>query len=153
MHVVIGHHSLDDQTIIVGVMDEVCITFFENDVVVLPLGLLYRPLVHTVNISERPFLCLPDLLVLYLRRFSGEVRFVEDHPNFVWRLYLRCIILRPGPPVVNVVLEVPMVDELLNFILKRNAFFYGVTNVLMVSTIFILIHLGAISTQRVRLLE
>ena len=37
-----------------GVMDEVCITFFEGDVVTFSLASLRRPFVHGVNISERP---------------------------------------------------------------------------------------------------
>ena len=153
MHVVIGHHRLDDQSVTVGVMDEVCISFFESDVVIFPFKLLRRPLVRTVNISERPLLCLSDVSFLCPTHFSGEVRSTKDRPDLVWGLYLRCIILRPGPPVVNVVLEAPTTNELLDFILEHNALFRGVTNVLMVSTIFILIPLGTVSTQRVRPLE
>ena len=36
-----------------GVMDEVCVTFFESDVVALSLVLFRMSLVHVVNISER----------------------------------------------------------------------------------------------------
>ena len=86
-------------------------------------------------------------------RFSGEVRFIEDHLDLVWGLCLKCIVLHPGPPVVNVVLEVPVAGELLDFILECNALFSGVTDVLVVSTIFIMIPFRAISTQRVRPLE
>ena len=152
MHVVIGHHCLDDQSVIVGEMDEVCITCFESDVVVFPFKLLRKLLVYTVNISERPFLCLPDVSFLYPTHFS-VTRSTEDRLDLVWGLCLRCIIMLPGFPIVNVVLEVPTVDEFLNLILKCNALFSGVTDVLMVSTIFILIPFGAISTQQVRPLE
>ena len=85
--------------------------------------------------------------------FSAEVRFVEDRPDFMWGLCLKCIILRPGPPVVNVVLEVPAVDEFLDLIFECNALFSSVTDVLVVSTKFTLIHFRAVSTQWVRPLE
>ena len=61
MQIVIGHYRLDDQNVAVGVMDEVCITFFKSDVIIFPFKLLHRPLVHTVNISERPLICLPNI--------------------------------------------------------------------------------------------
>ena len=86
-------------------------------------------------------------------RFSGEVRSAEDCLDFVWWLCLRCIILRLGPLVVNVVLEVPAANEFLNFILKCNAFFNSVTDVIMLSAIFVLIPFRAVSTQWVRPLE
>ena len=92
MHVIVGHYRLDDQSVVVGVVDKVCITFFESDVIVVPIELLCRPLVHAVNIGERPFLRLSDVLFLCSTHFFGEVRSAEDHPNFIWGLYLRCII-------------------------------------------------------------
>ena len=85
--------------------------------------------------------------------FSSKMRSVEDRPDLVWKLYLRCINLWPSPLVVNVILEVPMTDELLNFILRRDTFFRGVTNNLMVSIIFVQIPLGTVSTQWVRSFE
>ena len=54
VYVVIGHHGLNNKSVAMGVMDEVCITFLEGDVDVLPLALLCGPLVHVVNISEWP---------------------------------------------------------------------------------------------------
>ena len=50
-----------------------------------------------------------------------------------------------GPPAVNVILKVPVVDELFNFILKRDTLFRGVTVVLVVSTILVLIPFGVVS--------
>ena len=46
------------------VVDKVCITFSDSDVIIFLLKLLRRLLVHTVNIDERPFLRLPDLMFL-----------------------------------------------------------------------------------------
>ena len=52
MYVVVGHHCCDDQGVAIGVMDEVCITFSESDIFVLPIELLYRLVIHTVDIGE-----------------------------------------------------------------------------------------------------
>ena len=153
MHIVVGHHRLDDQSVAVRVVDEVCITFFESNVVIFHLELLYRPLVHAVDIGEWPLFRLSDVSFLRPTRFSGEVRSTKDRLDFLWGFCLRCIILWPGPPVINGVLEVPAVDEFLNLILKCNALFSRVTDVLVVSAIFTLIPFGEVSTQRVRLLE
>ena len=83
MHILIGHHHLDNQSVTVGVVDKVCITFFENDVVILPLELLCRPLVHAVGIGDQPLLCLLDISFLRPTRFFEEVRSIEDCPNFM----------------------------------------------------------------------
>ena len=45
--IVVGHHCFNDQGVTMGVMDEVCIILFESDVIILPLVLLCRSLVHT----------------------------------------------------------------------------------------------------------
>ena len=79
-------------------------------------------------------------------RFSCKMRSPEDCPDLVWRLYLRGIILWPDPSTIDIILKVPAVDELFNFILKRDTLFHGVTNALVVSTIFVLIPLGTVST-------
>ena len=153
MHIVVGHHQLEEQSVAMGVMDEVCIAFFESDVIVLPLELLCKPLVHTANISERSPLCLQDVPFLCPTHFSGKVRSTEDHPNLVWGLHLRCIVLQLGPSTVNVVLEVPTADEFFDLILECNTFFSGVIDVHVVSTIFILIPFGAASMQWIKPLE
>ena len=84
---------------------------------------------------------------------SNEVRSVEDRLDFMWGLYLKSIILRPGPPIVNVVLEVPAADEVLDLTLECDTLLGDVTNVLVKLAIFVLIPLRAVSTQRVRPLE
>ena len=76
-----------------------------------PLELLYKPLVHVVDIGEWPLFRLWDVSLLCPTRLSNEVRPAKDRLNFVWGLCLRRIILRPGPPVVNVVLEVLVANE------------------------------------------
>ena len=92
MYVVVGYHCRDNQSVAVGVVDEVCIIFPESDVVVLPLELLCRPFVHTVNIGERPLLRLPNVTFLGPTRFSSEVRSAEDRLDFAWRFCLRSIV-------------------------------------------------------------
>ena len=42
VHVVINHHYSNDQFVVMRVMDEVCITFSESDIVIFPLELLCR---------------------------------------------------------------------------------------------------------------
>ena len=61
--------------------------------------------------------------------------------------------MRPSPLVVDVVLEVPTMNEFLDLILECDALLGGVTDVLVVSTVFVLIPLGVVSMQRVKLLE
>ena len=152
VYVVVGHHCCDDQSIAVGMVDEVCITFFESDVV-FSFELLCRSLVHTVYIGEQPLLRLPDVSFLRPTRFSSEVRPAEDRPDFLWGFCLKSIVLRPGPLVVDVILEEPVANEFLNLILESDALLSGVTDVLVESAIFVLIPLRAVSMKRVRPLE
>ena len=56
-----------------GVVDMVCIIFPESDVIVLPLELLCRSLVHAVNIGERPFLRFPNVTFFRPTRFSSDL--------------------------------------------------------------------------------
>ena len=146
MHVVIDHHSCDDQSDTIGVVDEVCITFSKSDVVILPLELLCRSLVHVVDIGEWPFLRLSVVSFLCPMHLSSQVRSAEDRPDFVWGLCLRSIILWPSPPVVNVVLEVLATDKFLDLILECDTLLGGVTNVPVESVAFVLIPLRAVST-------
>ena len=81
------------------------------------------------------------------------MRSVEDRLDLAWGFYFRSIILRHGPSIVHVVLDVPVVNELLDLILKGDTLLNGVTGILVVPIIFVLVPLGAISAQRVRLLE
>ena len=127
------------------VMDEVCITLLECDVVVLPLVLLRGPLVHTMNISERPQLRFSNVSFLGPTRFTSKIRSPKDCPDFLWGLCLRGIILRPRPSAIDIILGVHVVNELFNFILKCDILLRGITNVLVVSTILVLIPFRAVS--------
>ena len=146
MHVVIGHHGCDYQRVAMGLVDEVCITFSKSHVVALPFKLLCRPLVHTVNINERPLLFLLDLAFLCPTRFPNKMRSFKDRLDLAWGFYFRSIDLRPGPPIIDVVVEVPTTNVLLDLILEGDAFLSGVTDVLVVPTIFVLIPFGVVST-------
>ena len=64
-----------------GVMDEVCITFFEGDVIVFPLELLCKLLVQVVDIGERFIPCFLDVAILGPTRLTGEMRFSKDRMN------------------------------------------------------------------------
>ena len=59
----------------------------------------------------------------------------------------------PGPPIVDVILEVAATNELLNLILEGDAFLNCVANVLVVPIIFVMVLLRAVSMQRVRPLK
>ena len=78
--------------------------------------------------------------------FSSEKRSTEDCPDFAWGFYFRPIILRLGPPVVDVILEVPAADELRDLIIEGDAFLSRVTNIFVEPTIFVLVPFGAVST-------
>ena len=52
MYVVVSHHCCNYQVITMGVMDKVCITFSESDVIVFLLELLHQPLVQAVDIGD-----------------------------------------------------------------------------------------------------
>ena len=82
MHIIVGHHYNNEQCVTIGVMDEVCITFSESDVVIFPLELLYRLLIHAVDIGEQPILRLPDVMVLCPTCLPGEVRTTKGLPDF-----------------------------------------------------------------------
>ena len=86
-------------------------------------------------------------MFLHSKHFSSKVRSVEDRPNFVWGFCFKSVVLRPGPPVVDVILEVPAMNELLDLILEGDAFLSCVTDVLMVPTVFVLAPLKAVSIQ------
>ena len=145
MYVVVGHHCCDDQGVVIGVIDEVCITFFESDVVVLPLELLCRLLIHAVDIGERPILHLPDVTIWCPTCLPGKVRSTEDHPDLTWGFCLKSVILWSCPPVINIMLEVPTANELLDLILEGDALLSGMTNVLVEPTVLILLPLGEVS--------
>ena len=130
-------------------MDEVCITFLEGDVVVLPLAVLCRPLVRTVNISERPCFRFSDISFLDPTSFTGKVGSTKDCLDFMWRLCLWCFFPWSGSPSVDIILKVPKTDEFFDLILKRDTLLRNMTDVLVVSTILVLVPFRADSTQQV----
>ena len=123
-----------------------CITFFESDVFILPLIMLCRSLVHTVNIGERSRLCFSNVLLLGLAHFASEIGPTIDGLDFVWGLCLSCFFLWSSPPSINVILKVP---KFFNLILKRDTLLHSVIDVLMVLTVLVLVPFGAVSAQRV----
>ena len=52
-----------------------------------------------------------------------------------------------GTPIADVVLEVSLLDELLDLILKGDAFFRGVADIPVVSVVLILVPLRVVSNQ------
>ena len=84
MNVVVGHLRYNDQGVTMGVMDEVCITFSESDVVTFPLELLCRSLVQDMDIGDRPIFCLPTVTALSPTRLPSKIRFAKDRPNLLW---------------------------------------------------------------------
>ena len=129
-----------------GVMDEVCITFSESDIVIFPLELLCRSFIHVVDIGELPIIRLPKIMVLRPTSLPGEVRTTKDRPDLAWRFFFTSVILWPRPPVVDVVLEVPATNELFNLVFEGETLFSGVTNIFMEPAILVLVPLGAVST-------
>ena len=59
----------------------------------------------------------------------------EDSSDYTGRFCLASILVGLGAPVVDVVLKVPLPDEFFDFILECDAFFGGVANVFMISSI------------------
>ena len=118
-----------------------------------PFELLCRPLIHPQDIGEWPILRLPDVTVLCPTCLPGEMRTAEDRLNLAWGLYFKSVILRPCPPVVDVVLKVPAANELLNLILEGDAFISGMTDAFMEPTVLILVPLRTVSTQWVKPVE
>ena len=73
------------------------------------------------------------------------MRSIEDRPDFGWGLYFKYIILWPGFTIVDVIPEVPTVNELLDLILEGDEFLSHMADILVVSIIFVLVPLGVIS--------
>ena len=49
------------------------------------------------------------------------------------------VLVGPGAPVADIVLEVPLSDEFFDLVLKCDAFFSGMANILMVSVVLVLV--------------
>ena len=153
MHVVVGHHGSNDQGVAMGLMDEVSITIAEGDVIIVPLEVFCRPLVQVVDISERSFPCFPGVAILGPKRLSNKMGSAKDSPNLAWGLYYRTVILRSCLPIVDIVMQVPAVNELLYLIFKGDTLFGGIVDISVESALLILVPLGAIPLQWVRPLE
>ena len=79
-----------------------------------------------MDIDERPLLRLLDVMLLRPMCFPDEIRSTKDHPDLAWGFCFRSIILWLGPPIIDVVLEIPVTNELLYLILEGNALLCGV---------------------------
>ena len=78
------------------------------------------------------------------------MRPTEDGPNFTRRSYFALVSARLGAFFADVISEIPITDEFLDFILEHDALLCGMANILVISVILILISFGAISYQRIR---
>ena len=124
-----------------------CISITEGDVVHFPSELLCRPLVQRVNIGERFVPGFLDIDVLGSSRLSGEVRSAKYGLEFVKRFCLVLVTVQLGPPVTDVVLEVPITNEFLDLILEHDTLLCGVADILVILAVLVLISFGAVSSQ------
>ena len=76
----------------------------------------------------------------------------EDGSDFVRRFYLALVIAGLGALVADVVLEVSLSNELLDLVLEGDAFFRGVVDIPVLSTVLILVLVRAVSPHRIGLL-
>ena len=74
------------------------------------------------------------------------MRSAEDSPNLAWGLRFLSVILQSYPSIINIILEVPIMDELLYLFFEGEALLGGVTDVFVEPTVLILVLFGAIST-------
>ena len=75
-----------------------------------------------------------------------EVRSTKDGLDFTRQSRLVLVVARLGTFVVDVVSKIPFTDEFFDLILEHNAFFGGVADIFVKSTILILISFGAVSS-------
>ena len=116
-----------------------CIFLAKGVVIHFTSELLGKPLIWRARGCDLPFLCLPEVAVLSSSGFPGEMWPAEDSPYLVRRFDLILVIVWLGTSVADIILKVSLPDEFFNVILKRDAFFRGVANISMVSTVFVLI--------------
>ena len=107
--------------------------------------LLRRPLIHIVDIGERNILCLQDVTVLHPMRLPGKIR-TEDRPDLAWGLCFRSVILWPCHPVIDVILEVPTMNELLYLVLEGDSLLNRMIDIFMEPAVLILVPLKVVST-------
>ena len=144
MHVVVGYHGLDNQCIVVRMANVMRVSFTEGDIFRLTSSLFGRPLVERAHGCNRPFPGLSDVAILGSSRLPSEVWSIEDGFDFVGRSCLVLVLARLGAPVADVVLEVPISNEL-NLILQGDAFFFGVADISVVSVVLALVPFRAVS--------
>ena len=150
VHVVVGHHGLDDQCITMWVMDMACVLFTEGDKVRLTSELFGRPSVRRACGRNWPFIGLSEVVVLGSPHFPGEVWSIEDSSDHTGRFCLLPILAGLDVPVADVVLKIPLSDEFFDLVLVCDAFFYGVANILVISVVLILVSLRVVSQHRIR---
>ena len=73
----------------------------------------------------------------------------EDSPNLARGSGLILVILWPNAFIADIVLEVSLSDEFFNLVLERDVLFRGVANISMISAVFVLIPLRAVSPHRI----
>ena len=122
-----------------------CIFFTEGDVLHFNPELLGRPLIWRARGCDQPFLCLFEVVVLSSSRFPGEVWPAKDSHNLAKRFDLILVVVWPGAFIADIVPKVSFSDEFFNLILECNALFRGVGDISMVSVVFVLIPLQAVS--------
>ena len=127
-------------------MDEVCITISEGDVVVFLLEIFCRLFVQVVDISEWPIPRFPDVEVSGPMRLHSEMRSTEDSLNLAWGLCFWSTIIRSCSPIINIILQVPVMNKLLYLVFQGDTLLGGVTDVFVKSIVLVLVPFGAMST-------
>ena len=74
----------------------------------------------------------------------------EDSLDLARRSGLILVIMWLGASIADIILEVSLLDEFFNLILKRDALFRGVADISRESTVFVLIPLRAVSPHLIR---
>ena len=92
-----------------------------------------------------PFLCLFEVVVLSSSHFPSEVWPAKDSLDLVRRSGLTLVIVWLCAPVEDIIPEVSLSGEFFNLILECVALFHGVADISMVSAVFVLIPLRAVS--------
>ena len=141
VHIVVGHHGLDDQRIAMLVTNMACVLFTKGDRVCLTSELFGRLPAGRIGDWNRPFLGLFEVAVLGSPRFPSKMRSAEDSFDHTERFCLLSVLAGLGTPVADVVLEVPISDEFFNLILECDTFFDDVANISMVSAVLVLVSL------------
>ena len=137
MHIVVGHHGLDDQRITVWVTHMVRVHFIEGDKDHLTSELFGRLLVGRARGQNQPFPCLSEVAVLGPSCFPDEMWSAEDSSDHAGRFCLLLFLTGLGTPVGDIALEVPLSDEFFDLILECIAFFSVIANILMVPTVLV----------------